>query len=100
MSLSAATSEKRIKGAGVAKTLLYRLFGVGKIPEPTAAALRREGLLLLEEGIPGSVTYRNFRAPGKYALWKRQWYTAAVILTEVRLLGLRYADPIIDVPLS
>lgn len=82
------------------KTLLYRLFGVGKIPEQLAATLKREGILLMDEGIRGSATYRNFRSPGRYANWKRQWYTASIALTEVRLVALRYAQPIIDVPLT
>jgi hypothetical protein len=88
----------RSREGRVAKALLYRLFGTGKILEPTAVLLRREGLLLLEEGIPGSVTYRDFRAPGKSFSWSRRWYTASVALTEVRLLALRYSRPIIDVP--
>ena len=31
------------------KSLLYRLFGVGKIPDHLAAQLRGEGILLLDE---------------------------------------------------
>lgn len=82
------------------KTLLYRLFGVGKIPAHLAATLKREGILLLDEGIRGSATYRNFRSPQRYANWKRQWYTASIALTKLRLVGLRYSKPIIDVPLT
>jgi len=82
------------------KTLLYRLFGIGKIPEQYRAALTGEGILLSDEGIKGSVTYRNFRAPGRYSNWKRQWYTASIILTKTRLLAFQYSNPIIDVPLT
>lgn len=82
------------------KTLLYRLFGVGKIPEHLAATLKREGILLLDEGIRGSATYHNFRSPERYANWKRQWYTASIVLTKVRLVAMRYSNPIIDVPLT
>ena len=84
----------------MAKTLLYRLFGAWKIREELASVLKREGILLQNEGIRGSVTYRNFRAPGKYAKWKRQWFTASIALTEARLVALRHARPIIDVPLA
>lgn len=82
------------------KTLLYKLFGAGKIPEPVAAQLKREGVLLLDEGVKGSVTYLDFRAPGRYSNWRRQWYTAAIALTELRLIALRYSQTIIDVPLA
>lgn len=84
----------------MAKTFLYRLFGAGKVPAPLTAELKREGILLLDEGIRGSVTYLNFRSPGRYANWKRQWYTSAIVLTEIRLLALRHSNPIINVPLA
>ena len=57
------------------KALSYRLFGVGKIPEQFVAALKPEGILLMDEGIKGSVTYLDFHAPGKSSSWRRQWYT-------------------------
>jgi hypothetical protein len=84
----------------MAKSLLYRFFGVGKFPAPLTAELQREGILLQDEGIRASVTYLDFRAPGRYFNWKRQWYTAAIALTEVRLVALRYSQPIINVPLT
>lgn len=82
------------------KTLLYRLFGAGKIPEQLAAQLKGEGILLLDEGVKGSVTYIDFRAPGRYSNWRRQWYTASIATTEVRLVALRYSQTIINVPLT
>lgn len=84
----------------MAKTLLYRLFGLGKIPETLAVQLRAEGILLMDEGIKGSVTYKDFRSPARYANWKRQWYTASIVLTETRLFALRFSQTIINVPLS
>jgi len=84
----------------VAKALLYRLFGIGTIPAPIAAALQGEGVLLLDEGLRGSVTYRGFRAPGRIFAYKRKWYVGSLILTEARLLGLSYSSTIIDVPLT
>ena len=84
----------------MAKTLLYRFFGVGKIPDQLVAQLRSEGILISDEGIKGSVTYLNFRSPVRYANWKRQWYTASVVLTDTRLVGLRFSQPIINVPLA
>ncbi|HVE58768.1 MAG TPA: hypothetical protein VNB22_18180 [Pyrinomonadaceae bacterium] len=82
------------------KTLLYRLFGIGKIPAQYSSALAAEGVILSDEGIKGTVTYLNFRAPHRYSNWKRQWYTAAIALTDARLLGFQYSSPIIDVPLT
>jgi hypothetical protein len=82
------------------KTFSYRLFGVGKIPETLLTQLQNEKLLLQDEGIRGSVTYRNFHSPGRYANWQRQWYTSSIALTKARLIGLRHSAFIINVPLT
>src|SRR5712692_10290671 len=84
----------------MAKTLLYRLFGIGKIPEQFIATLKSEGILALDEGIKGSITYPDFRAPGKYSAWRRQWFTGSIILTQVRLVSLISLSQAIDVPLT
>ena len=84
----------------MAKTLLYRLFGIGKIPEQFMATLKSEGILALDEGIKGSITYRDFRAPGKYSAWRRQWFTGSIVLTQVRLVSLLSLSTAIDVSLT
>jgi hypothetical protein len=82
------------------KKLFYRLFGIGKIPGPYASAIQNEGAGLSDEGIGGTVTYLNFRSPGRHANWRRQWYIAAIAMTGTRLLGFRSSATIIDVPYS
>ncbi len=84
----------------MAKTLLYRLFGVGKIPAQLSAKLRSEVIVLLDEGIAGSVTYLDFRAPGRRSSWRRQWFTGAIALTQTRLVALQYANFAINVPVT
>ena len=84
----------------MSKSLLYRLFGIGKIPEQYDAPLKSEGVILSDEGVKGSVTYLDFRSPGKYSNWRRQWFIASITLTKTRLLALRSSSPIIDVPLT
>ena len=84
----------------MAKTLLYRLFGIGKIPAQFMTTLKFEGILVLDEGIKGSVTYRDFHAPGKYSAWRRQWFTGSIILTQVRLVSVLSLSTAIDVPLT
>jgi len=41
------------------------LLGDGKLRAKLRAALDSEGLVLLEEGLPGSVRYHRFKAPGR-----------------------------------
>lgn len=82
------------------KTILYRLFKIGKIPASHSSAIRDEGVILADEGFKGTVTYLNFRAPWRYSNWKRQWCTASIALTETRLIAFQYAGLVIDVPFS
>ena len=84
----------------MSKTFLYRFFGIGGIPTNYRSEIEREGIVLLDEGIRGTVTYINFRAPWRYSNWKRQWFSSAIILTKTRLLCLRLRDPIIDIALG
>lgn len=84
----------------MSKTLMYRLFKIGKIPTPIRDELNREGIVILDEGIPGTSTFLNFRSPMRYAAWKRQWYTSSIILTRQRLVGLLRGNYIVNVPLT
>jgi hypothetical protein len=84
----------------MAKTLLYRLFGVGKIPAQWRAIIESEGIVLMDEGIGGTVTYRDFRSPGRRASWKKSAFNGAIALTKTRLLALQFSSPVINVPLD
>ena len=41
------------------------LLGTGELRPELRSALEAEGLVLIEEGLGGSVRYRHFKAPGK-----------------------------------
>ena len=45
----------------------------------------------------GSVTFRKFRAPGKYYGWKRNWFSGSIVLTREHFLAFKYSEPIIGV---
>jgi hypothetical protein len=82
------------------KTLLHRLFGAGRIPGQYAPRLRAEGIVLSDEGIGGSITLKNFRAPGRWHSWKRNWFTGCVVLTKRTFAAFALGKPIIYVPLD
>ena len=84
----------------MAKTLLYRLFGIGKIPPSYRPKLEREGILFCDEGIKCSTTYRKFRGAGRASLWRREGFTGSIILTQTRLIAFAYSRPVIDIPLA
>lgn len=82
------------------KSWLYKLFGVGKIREPFLTELKNERIIASDEGLKSSITYKNFRAPGRYSNWKRRWITGAIALTEKRLILQQYSQPVINISLA
>ena len=84
----------------MAKSLLYRLLGVGKIPKLLGDRLGMEGVVISDEGIRGSVTYRDFRAPGRYSSWRKQVFIGSVVVTNIRLVALRSSRFAVDVPFT
>jgi hypothetical protein len=82
------------------KTLLHRLFGWGRIPKRYASALHDEGIVLLDEGIGGSITLRQFRAPGRRHHWKRNWFTGSIVLTKRTFAAFAFFKPIVYAPLD
>ena len=82
------------------KALLHRFFGWGRIPKRYAPTLCDEGIVLLDEGIGGSVTFKRFRAPGRYHSWKRSWFIGSIVLTERTFAAFALVKPLIYVPLD
>jgi hypothetical protein len=80
------------------KTLLYRMFGFGKVPSKFREQIDREGVELQDEGIPDSITFKKYRAPGRYHGWKRKWFSGSVVLTGQTFLALSFSHVIIGVP--
>ena len=82
------------------QTLLYRWFGLGKIPRKVRVTVESEGIILLEEGVNGSVTFRNFHAPGKHYQLRRNWFIGSLVITNNHFLAFTFFRPIIGVPLD
>ncbi len=82
------------------KSLFYKLFGVGKIKETLLSELKNEEIVASDEGIKSTLTYKNFRAPGRYSNWKRRWFSGAIILTKKRLVLQQYSQPVINLELT
>jgi hypothetical protein len=82
----------------MATSWLFRFFKVGQIPAPLRAELENEGIVLLEEGVNGSVTYKNFRSPGRISMWRRTGCVASLIITRTRVVALVNSSRFINVP--
>lgn len=81
----------------MSKTILYRLFKAGRVPRKAEQQLAQENILLREEGIGGTVTLRQFRAPGKRYGFRRSWFSGSIVLTEQHFLAFQFATPVIGV---
>ena len=84
----------------MSKTLLHRLLGFGQLPKAMRPILEGEGIVLLDEGIGGSITFRNFRAPGRRYSYRKTWFAGSLVVTELRFAGFAFRRPVINVPLE
>ena len=71
------------------KSLFYRLFGFGKLPASIMSKLETEGIVFMDDGLKGSVTYRNFHRPGKYSGWEKRGLMGAIALTNQSKTSVR-----------
>ncbi|MGV1050222.1 MAG: hypothetical protein ACOYD4_17040 [Solirubrobacterales bacterium] len=74
------------------------LFGSGRLPKMVRDQVGGEDVLLLEEGLGGSITHRHYRAPGKRARLKQVGIAGAVCVTDRRLLAWGARGKLVDVP--
>lgn len=84
----------------MAKTFLYRFFGIGKLPAKLVEEFHAEGLVAIDEGIRGTLTFIDFRGGGRYSNWRRLWFGAAIVLTQKRFVAYMRRQPAIDVALD
>jgi hypothetical protein len=87
---------------GFVFTILSLIFSIraGKVAAAYKSQLQPEGIVLFEEDVKGSMTFRNFRSPGRYVNWRKVLITSLIALTNTRLLALKGSSPIIDVPFT
>jgi hypothetical protein len=84
----------------MSKTLLYGLLGFGKVPKRHAPALREEGIVLIDEAVSGSVTFKRFKAPGRRHSWKKSWFLGCLVLTQQTFAAFAMTRPLVYVPLD
>ena len=84
----------------MSKTLLYRLFKVGRIPEKLRPVLESEGLRVWDEGLPGRIVLRHFKAPGRRSSYRLERFSGFLAITARRVIGFAYGKPVINVPLD
>jgi len=82
------------------RTLGYRLFRWGRVPPARRRRYEADGVYICDEGVHVTVTYRNYRAPGKRFTYRRSSGSGAVVLTSNRFAVFTYRWPVLDVSRS
>ena len=82
------------------KPVLPGIGSFGRLPPGRLAEFESEGIVLRDEGIRGSITFRNFRAPGKRYLLRRNWFHGSLVLTRRRFAAFTSFRAIVDLPLD
>jgi hypothetical protein len=84
----------------MAKSILYRLFGLGKFPKAMVPILEGEGIVLEDQGVSGSVTFRKFRAPGRIYSYRKSGFVGSLVLTNLRFAAFAFSKPLVNLPLE
>jgi hypothetical protein len=62
------------------------LLGDGRLPDDLRAQLSAEHLVLIEEGLSGSITYRGFRGPGRRSSFEKTAFAGAIAISSLRVV--------------
>jgi hypothetical protein len=84
----------------MSRTLLYRLFRIGRLPRRERERLSDQGLTHLVEGVPLTITWRKFSQAGRRVKLHHQNATGAVAFTQERLRVYAFSKPVLDIGLS
>ena len=82
------------------KSMLYRIFGLGRIPGPARALLAQEGCVVLDEGLRCSLGTADLRTPTKIRKGYRRWFCGAVALTNARFMAFEFSRRCINIPFA
>lgn len=85
----------------MSKNLLYRLFGLRKVPKEIRERLQHESIVFDEEGISCALSYKNFRS--KYKRSGRGWQSSLagtlVVTNKTLYIALPY-KLVVDRPIE
>lgn len=78
-------------------SMLYRLFGIGAIPEKIRPLLEAETIIVADEGVGGSFSAPSVTAPGRRYRHRREGFCGFLAVTGKRIVCYTYGRPQIDV---
>lgn len=72
------------------KSILYKLFGLGRIPQKARPALEAEGVELVDEGISCWCTTRNFRSPRGRSVYRKEGFAGSLEISKQRVIFVTF----------
>ncbi len=79
---------------------LRRWTNLGKFPPEADDFANQSNVIIAADQLPSSITYRNFRAPGRSSSWRRQWFLGSIAVLQDRLIAYQWSNRIINIPFS
>lgn len=70
----------------MSKNILYKLFGVGRVPRKHQALLESETIVILDEGIKGLFVTKDFKSPNKRFVNRREGFLGSIVVTKTRVM--------------
>ena len=75
-----------------------RMFGAGLLSAEGHALIDQDRNPLVVESMVGSITFRNFRAPGRYSVYRRNWFLGSLAVSKSRVVPYRYGSTVVNIP--
>ncbi len=79
---------------------LRKWTSLGKFPQEADDFANQSNVIIAADQLPGSITYRNFRAPGRWSNWKRRWFLGSIAVLQDRLIAYQWSNRLINIPFT
>lgn len=79
------------------KSILYTLFGLGKIPKKIRPALASEGIVVADEGVRGWFKTKRLKGPEKRFVHRAAGFSGSLVITQKRIICFTYGKNQINI---
>jgi hypothetical protein len=79
------------------KSILYKLFGLGRIPKKLRPVLESEGIVVADEGIRGWFKTKHVKGPGKRFIHRTAGISGSLVITEKRIICFTFGKRQINI---
>lgn len=77
--------------------LFLRLFSSGRLPPDGHRAIEADKQAIVCEGVVASITFRNFRSPGRYSSWRKQMFLGSIAVSKQGVIAYRNKKCLINI---